>query len=87
MAKMWDLSDTSKHWDIERQLKAMLSGGKVRMYNGVYPDSVEDVYISPDGTAEVNLYGRDENDVKGHYHFKLMLKENGDYDIINCHKN
>ena len=85
MAKKWDISDTSKHWDIERQLKGMLEGS-YRSYNGVYPNSVEDVTINSDGTADVNLYGTDDNDKKGHYHFHLKLYEDGTFDIRDCHK-
>ncbi len=85
MSKQWDLSDTSKHWDIEQQLKGMLEG-KYRSYNGVYPDSVEDIRINSDGTADVDLYGTDESDRKGHYHFHLTLHEDGSFDIRNCHK-
>jgi len=85
MSKQWDLTDTSKHWDIERQLKGMLEG-KYRSYNGVYPDSVEDVRINSDGTADVDLFGIDTNDEKGHYHFHLKLYEDGTFDIRDCHK-
>ena len=85
MSKKWDLSDTSQHWDIERQLKGMLEGS-YRSYNGVYPNSVEDVEINSDGTADVDLYGTDENDRKGHYHFHLKLHEDGTFEIRNCHK-
>ena len=81
----WDLDDTSKHWDIERQLKGMLEGS-YRSYNGVYPDSVEDVHVNSDGTADVDLYGKDSSDRKGHYHFHLNLYPGGDFTIINCHK-
>ncbi len=86
MSEYWDCSDTSKHWDIERQLKAMIEGDRYRSYNGVYPDSVEDIYINKDGTADVDLYGRDSNDRKGHYHFHLKLYPGGNFTIINCHK-
>ena len=87
MAKVWNLSDTSQHWSIERQLKAMLQGSsKIRYYNGVYPDSVEDVTVHSDGTADVDLYGTDQNDRKGHYHYHLKLYEDGTFDIRNCHK-
>ena len=86
MAKYWDCSDTSKHWTIEQQLRSMIEGSKYRSYNGVYPDSVEDVYIHTDGTAEVDLYGRDSSDKKGHYHFNLRLSPDGSFSIINCHK-
>ena len=82
MSKQWDLSDTSKHWDIERQLKGILEGS-YRSYNGVYPDSVEDVTVNSDGTADVDLYGRDD---KGHYHFHLKLYEDGTFELRNCHK-
>ena len=87
MSKQWDLSDSSKHWDIERQLKSMLVGSsKVRYYNGVYPDSVEDVTVHSDGTADVDLYGTDSSDRKGHYHYHLKLYEDGTFEIRNCHK-
>lgn len=86
MSKRWDLSDTSKHWDIEQQLIAMLEGGKVRYYNGVFEGSVEDVVINDDGSADVDMYGADNNDPKGHYHFHLKLYEDGTFDIKNCHK-
>ena len=86
MSKYWDPTDTSQHWEIERQLKAMIEGDKYRSYNGVYPDSVEDVYIHSDGTADVDLYGRDTNDRKGHYHFKLRLYTDGTFTLENCHK-
>lgn len=82
----WNLSDTSQHWDIERQLKAMIEGEKYRSYNGVYPDSVEDVRINSDGTADVDLFGKDENDQKGHYHFHLKLYEDGTFSLRDCHK-
>ena len=82
----WNLSDTSQHWDIERQLKAMIEGEKYRSYNGVYPDSVEDVRINSDGTADVDLFGKDENDQKGHYHFHLKLYEDGTFTLRDCHK-
>ncbi len=85
MSKKWDLSDTSKHWDIEAQLKGMLEGS-YRSYNGVYPNSVENVKINSDGTADVDLFGTDTNDRKGHYHFHLKLYEDGSFDIRNCHK-
>ena len=85
MAK-WDLNDTSQHWDIEKQLKAMLNGGKVRYYNGVFEGSVEDVYVRSDGTADVRMFGSDNGDPKGHYHFNLQLHSDGTFTIINCHK-
>lgn len=86
MAKYWDCSDTSKHWEISRQLKEMIEGNRYRSYNGVYPDSVEDVYINTDGSADVDLYGRDVNDKKGHYHFHLKLYSDGTFTLVNCHK-
>ena len=85
MSKFWDCSDTSNHWDIERQLKAMIEGDRYRSYNGVYPDSVEDIHINKDGTADVDLYGRDSSDRKGHYHFHLKLYQGGDFKIITFH--
>jgi hypothetical protein len=81
----WDLDDTSKHWDIERQLKGMLEGS-YRAYNGVYPNSVENIKINSDGTADVDLFGKDEHDESGHYHFHLKLYEDGTFDIRDCHK-
>lgn len=85
MAK-WDPEDSSTHWDIERQLRAMLDGKRVRYYNGVFEGSVEDVYIHSDGSAEVNMYGSDNNDSTGHYHFNLMLHSDGSFTIQNCHR-
>lgn len=82
----WDYADTSKHWEIERQLRSMIEGNKTRFYNGVYPDSIEDVKIHSDGTAEVNLFGTDTNDAKGYYHFNLQLYPDGTFTIKNCHK-
>ncbi len=87
MSKIWDLSDTSKHCSIEDQLKGMIYGSsKIRYYNGVYPNSVEDVVVHSDGTADVDLYGTDQNDRKGHYHYHLKLYEDGTFEIRNCHK-
>ncbi|MBR0134343.1 hypothetical protein IJM16_03705 [Candidatus Saccharibacteria bacterium] len=82
----WDYRDTSQHWTIEQQLTAMILGEKTRFYNGVYPDSIEDVKIHTDGTAEVNLFGTDDNDAKGYYHFNIQLYEDGTFTIKNCHK-
>lgn len=73
-------------WEIEQQLEAMMYGEKVRMYNGVHTDSVEAVTVHSDGTAEVDLFGTDANDKKGHYHFHLVLYEDGTFSIRNCHK-
>lgn len=86
MSKRWDLSDTSKHWDIEQQLIAMLEGRKVRYYNGVFEGSVEDVVFNDDGSVDVDMYGVNNNDPKGHYHFHLKLREDGTFEIKNCHK-
>lgn len=86
MSKVWDLNDTSKHWEIERQIESLMYGGKTRMYNGVYPNSIEDVRINSDGTADVDLFGTDSNDEKGHYHYHLKLYEDGSFEIRNCHK-
>ena len=86
MSKQWDPADPSTHWDIERQLRAMLDGKQVRYYNGVFEGSVEDVYINSDGTADVDMYGTDNGDPKGHYHFHLKLFNDGTYVIHNCHK-
>ena len=86
MSKYWDPSDPSNHWTIERQLTAMLEGGKVRYYNGFFEGSVEDVYIHTDGTADVDMYGKDNNDPSGHYHFHLKLYNDGTFTIVNCHR-
>ena len=86
MSKKWDPSDPSSHWDIERQLWAMLNNQRVRYYNGVFEGSVEDVYIKTDGTAEVDMYGSNNNDPKGHYHFHLSLSPDGSFKIENCHR-
>ena len=86
MSKKWDLSDPSTHWDIERQLTAMLNGEKVRYYGRTFEGSVEDVTVHSDGTADVDLYGKDDNDKKGHFHFHLKLYEDGTFDIRNCHE-
>lgn len=82
----WDPTDPSTHWDIERQLRAMLDGTKVRYYNGVFEGSVEDVYVHSDGTADVDMYGKDNDDPTGHYHFHLRLYNDGTFSIENCHR-
>ena len=86
MSKTWDPSDPSTHWEIERQLRAMIDGKQVRYYNGVFEGSVEDVYIHSDGTADVDLYGKNNDDPKGHYHFRLRLYADGNFTIENCHR-
>ena len=83
---VWDLSDTSKHWDIERQLTAMINGGKVRYYDRVFEGSVEDVRVNSDGTADVDVYGESDKDPKGHFHFHLRLYADGTFTVENCHK-
>ena len=87
MAKdYWDPRDPSTHWIIEQQLKAMINGGQVRYYDRIYKGSVEDVVVHTDGTAEVDLFGYDQYDDKGHFHFHLNLHSDGSFDVKNCHK-
>ena len=86
MAKYWDPSDPSTHWEIERQIKAQMGGGQVRYYGLTYEGSVEDVVVHTDGTADVDFFGKDSNDEKGHFHFHLHLNSDGTFTIVNCHK-
>ena len=85
MSKQWDPTDPNTHWEIERQIKAIMNGSKVRYYDRWFEGSVEDVYVHTDGTADVDLYGKDNNDKKGHFHFHLRLHPDGTFSIENCH--
>lgn len=85
MPKHWDPTDTSTHWEIERQIKAIMNGSRVRYYDRWFEGSVEDVYVHTDGTADVDLYGKDNNDRRGHFHFHLRLHPDGSFNIENCH--
>ena len=79
MSKVWDLSDTSHHWEIEDQLKGMLEGS-YRAYNGVYPDSVEDVTINSDDLTYGYGYGSGSFELyptKNMYQFILIDKTSG----------
>ena len=64
----------------------LLSKGGITFADFAKNMSLQLVIVHTDGTAEVDLYGRDSSDKKGHYHFNLRLSPDGSFSIINCHK-
>ena len=83
----WDPTDRSYEWSIEKELEEMISRGRFRAYDRLYEGSVEDVYLHSDGTADINVYGKDENDNTGHWYFNVAFNERGEITSVrNCHK-
>lgn len=85
MDKRWDLDDITKYWEIEQQLKKMLNGEKIFYYNGVFEGIIKEIEINYDGSADVSMYGSNNNGPKAHYNLHLRLFEDAKFEIVNCH--
>lgn len=87
MSKQWDPTDRKYEWSIERELLEMINRGRFRAYDRLYEGSVETVNLHSDGSADVDVYGKDENDRTGHWHFNIEFNECGEItNVVNCHK-
>ena len=82
MAQTWDLSDPSMRWDIERELRILLETEPIRYYGGVFKGKVESLSFNCEGIAHVDMYGRNNDDPKGHYHFRLRLFPEGSFLVL-----
>lgn len=87
MSDYWDPTDPKTVWSIEQELNEMISRGRMRAYDQLFKGSVEDIKTYPDGSADVNVYGRDDKDVSGHWHFVIKFDQNNNItEIKNCHR-
>ena len=77
MSGYWDPTDPKYVWSIEKELEEMISRGRMRSYDRLYKGSVEEVKLHSDGSADVNVYGKDENDTTGHWHFVIKFDSSG----------
>lgn len=88
MADYWDPTDRQYEWSIEKEIEEMMYRGRMRMYDRLYEGSVESVKLHSDGSADVDIYGKDDTDEKGHWHFRVRYDRDGHItDVINCHRN
>ena len=87
MSGYWDPTDRKYEWSIEKELEEMISRGRFRAYDRLYEGSVEQINLHSDGSADVDVFGRDESDKTGHGHFNIKYDSNGRIvDVRDCHK-
>ncbi len=83
----WDPTDRQYERSITRELEDMIYRGTCRCYDRLFKGSVEDIKLKSDGSAEVSVYGKDENDEKGHWHFVVQYDERGRITkVYNAHR-
>ena len=83
----WNPTDRKYEWSIEKELEEMISRGRFRAYDRLYDGSVETVNLHSDGSADIDIYGRDENDKTGHWHFNIEFDSSGRItNVRNCHR-
>lgn len=87
MSKEWDPTDRKYEWTLEQEMDEMISRGRCRVYDRLFNGSVETVNLHSDGSADIDVYGRDDNDETGHWHFNIEFDSSGRITKIrNCHK-
>lgn len=83
----WDPTDRRYEKSIEDEFEYMINHGTCRCYDRLFKGSVEDIKLNRDGTADVSVYGVDEKDEKGHWHFVIKYDERGRITkIYNAHR-
>lgn len=83
----WDPTDRQYEWSIEKELEEMINRGRFRAYDRLFSGSVESVNLHSDGSADVDVYGRDDSDETGHWHFNVEYDESGRItNVKDCHK-
>ncbi len=88
MADYWDPTDRRYEWSIEKEIEEMMYRGRMRAYDRLFEGSVENIRLHSDGTADVDIYGKDDNDERGHWHFCVSYDKDGKIvSVINCHRN
>lgn len=87
MSKTWDPTDRKYEWSIEKELKEMINCGRFRTYDCLFEGCVETVNLRSDGSANVDVYGKDDKDRTGHWHFNIEYDRYGHItNIKNCHR-
>ena len=87
MANYWDPTDQKTIWSIEKEILEMINRGRMRAYDRLFEGSVEDIRLNSDGSALISIYGKDENDERGHWHIAVRVDPNGHIlSVENCRK-
>ena len=87
MADYWDPTDRQYEWSIEKEMEEMVYRGRMRVYDRLFEGSVESVRLHSDGSADVDVYGKDDTDERGHWHFLVRYDRYGHItDVVNCHR-
>lgn len=83
----WDPKDRKYEWSIEKEMDQLIERGRMRIYDRLFEGSVENVRLHSDGSADVDVYGKDENDERGHWHFIVRYNSDGEIiEVRNGHK-
>lgn len=83
----WDPTDRKYERSVSEALEYLIERGSCRCYDRLFEGSVEDIKLKADGTAELNVYGKDDTDKKGHWHFVVEFDESGKITrVYNAHR-
>ena len=84
---IWDPTDKKYEWSIEKEIDEMITRGRLRAYDRLFKGSVENVNLHSDGTADIDIFGKDDSDKTGHWHFNVAFNERGEITSVkNCHR-
>ena len=79
MGRKWNLANQKMHLSIGYEIHRMYNGEKFFYDNNKksFQGTIEKLYIHDDDTADMHMFGKDDDGHEGHYCFRLKIHRNG----------